>query len=158
MALGLVLSRVLYLRMAVLMLVMACLAVILYASALAVLPMVVKVSIHCVCSVSLVGSGGRLIFSSESNVEISGWFRSCVWEWWHATWMALRMLWCVLRWDFHIFCCFLGRNPPWSLALCGSGGVGWNIHVVTEGFYNFMELGFNVLPLLVGKLFMFQSV
>jgi hypothetical protein len=31
-------------------------------------------------------------------------------------------------------------------------------YAVTEGFYNFMELGFNVLPLLVGKLFMFQSV
>ena len=58
MDLGLVLSRVRYFLMAVLMLSMACLAVILYASFLAVLPIVANVSIHCACSVWLVGSGG----------------------------------------------------------------------------------------------------
>ena len=76
--LGLVLSRVLYFFMAVLMLVMVCLVVILYASVLAVLPMVARVSIHLACSMWLVGMGGIFMFVCESNVVIYGWFRSCV--------------------------------------------------------------------------------
>ena len=72
--LGLVLSSVRYFLMAALMLSLACLAVILYASFLVVLPIVASASIHCVCSVWLVGSGGMCVFKDESNVIISGWF------------------------------------------------------------------------------------
>ena len=79
MDLDLVLNRVLHFLMTVLILSMACLVVILYASVLAVLPKVAKVSIHCTYSVWLVGSGGMLIFNGGSNVIISGWFCSCVW-------------------------------------------------------------------------------
>ena len=43
--------------------------------------------------------------------------------------MALRTPWYTLIWCFHIFCCFLGRNPPWILALVVSGGVGVVMHV-----------------------------
>ena len=76
--LGLVFSRVLYFLMAVLMLIMVCLVVILYASILAFLPMVANVYIHLVCSVRLVGMGGMLMFNDDSSVIISGWFGSCV--------------------------------------------------------------------------------
>ena len=72
MDLGFVLSKVRYFLMAVLMLSMACLAVILYASFLTFLPMVASVSIHCAYSVWLVGSGGICIHIGESNVIISG--------------------------------------------------------------------------------------
>jgi hypothetical protein len=72
MDLGLVLSRDRYFFMAVLMLSMACLAVILYASFFAVFPIVANVSIQCVCSVWLVGSGGMWILKGESNAIISG--------------------------------------------------------------------------------------
>jgi hypothetical protein len=74
MDLGLVLSRIRYFLIAVLMLSMACLAVILYASFLAVFPIVANASIYCVCSVWLVGSGGMWTFKGVSNVILSGWF------------------------------------------------------------------------------------
>ena len=77
MDLGLVLSRIQYFLMVVLMLSMVCLAVILYASFFAVLPIVANVSLHCACSVRLVGSGGICVPKGESNVIMSGWFWSC---------------------------------------------------------------------------------
>ena len=57
MDLGLVLNKMRIFLMAVLMLSMACLALILYASFLAILPIVANVSIHCAYSVWFVGSG-----------------------------------------------------------------------------------------------------
>ena len=57
MTLDLILSRVLCFVMAVLQLIVVCLVVILYASALAVLPILARSSIHCLSPAWFVGSG-----------------------------------------------------------------------------------------------------
>ena len=73
MVLGFVLSRVLYFLMAILQLIVVCLVVILYTSILSVFPIVARSSIHFICSVWLVGSGGMLIFKGASRAWMSGW-------------------------------------------------------------------------------------
>jgi hypothetical protein len=110
--------------MAFLQLIVVCLIIILCASIFAFRPMLANCSTHCVCSIGFVGRGGRFGLVSRVKDRMSGWFWRWVWGWWHVVRMALRIPWYVLRWCFHIFCCFLGKNPPWFLALVVRGGCG----------------------------------
>jgi hypothetical protein len=112
-------------------LIAVCLAIILCASIVVFRHMLAIFSIHCVCSVGLVGRVGISKLFNNVKDAMSGWFWRCVWECWHAALMALRAPWYILIWCFHIFCCFLGRNPPWILALAVSGGVGVDMHVLS---------------------------
>ena len=84
---------------------------ILWAPILALLPMLARSSIHCVCSAGFKG-GGVMTFLIDWKVVMSGLLWRYVWEWVHVAWITLRMLWCIFNWRFHSFCCILGRNPP----------------------------------------------
>ena len=79
MVLGLVLSRVLYFVMASLQLIDVCLEIILWTSILAILPMLARLSIHCVCSVGFVGRGGIMMFLIVCRVVMSGLLWRYVW-------------------------------------------------------------------------------
>ena len=85
---------------------------ILWAPILALLPMLARSSIHCVCSAGFKGGGGVMMFLIDWKVVMSGLLWKYVWEWVHVAWITLRMLWCIFNWRFHSFCCILGRNPP----------------------------------------------
>ena len=123
------LSSARYFVMAFLQLVEVCLTMILCASIFAFRPMLAISSIHSACSGGFVGSGGTVRLLINVRDCMSGWFWRLVCGCWHAARMALRVPWYILRWCFHNFCCFLGRNPPWILALVVSGGVGVVMHV-----------------------------
>ena len=127
--LGFMLSNALYLVMTFLQLITVFLGIILCASSFTFRLMLAIFSIYCVYSVGFVGNVGISKLVNNVKDVMSGWFWRCVWGCWHAARMALRAPWYILIWCFHIFCCFLGRNPPWILALVVSGGVGVDMHV-----------------------------
>ena len=105
--------------------------VILWAVVLAFLPMLAISSIHWLRSVGFMGRGGMMLFLMSCRAFMSGWLYSCVRGCWHAVRIIFRVLWCIVSCFFHAFCCALGRNSPWILALWGSGGVGFVIQVFT---------------------------
>ena len=70
-----------------------------------------------------------IIFLRLCSAFMSGLFGRFVWGCWHVARIALRMLWWIFSWCFHVFCSVLGRKPPWIFARLGSGGAGLVIHM-----------------------------
>ena len=129
MVLGLEFSKDLYFVMTFLQLSVVCLVVILCAAILAFLLMVAISSIHRAIFVEFVGGGEMVMLGMSWRVWMSGRLPMLTCGCWHVTQIALWMLWCIVSCFFQAFCYVRGRNPPWILALCGSGGVGFVIHV-----------------------------
>ena len=145
MFLALVFSRSLYFAMVFFQLMVVCLVVILYASSLVVRHIVVSSSIHCLTVASLAGVGGMCVFFRVYNCWMSRWPGQLAHGVECATHIAFLVMWYILRWDFHIFCCFRGRKPPCCRALCDSElGVCVSRHVALMHALNMLIISWNV--------------